>query len=93
LHAHHEEKHSADGQETPDVVDLGKDLFTRKTLTVHTRRRVIEDCGYHQTDESPIRIDETSQLNDYCIERFLVAFHLPDSAEASDPSPRRVVGD
>jgi hypothetical protein len=60
LHAHHEQKHSTDGEEAAHVVDLGEDFLASHALTIDTRRRVIEDCCQDQADESPKAAPETN---------------------------------
>lgn len=53
LHSHHEEKHSADRQETSDVVDLSEHLFPRETLAVDARWREVETSGDDKSNEGP----------------------------------------
>ena len=53
LHAHHEQDHTSNRQETADVVDLRENLSAAHTHAVDAGRRVVEHEGQDETDESP----------------------------------------
>lgn len=59
LHSHHEQEHSTDRQETTQIVDLGKDLFSAEALAVDTGWREVEDRCDDQSNERPESTEET----------------------------------
>lgn len=60
LHSHHEKKHSADRQETSDVIDLTEHLSSSETLAVDARWREVETSGNDQSNESPDSAETTN---------------------------------
>ena len=53
LHAHHEEQHSGDAEESSNIVNLSEDVAARQAFGVHTWGWMVEDGREYKANKSP----------------------------------------